>query len=463
MFKYLLGRLLLILPTVWLISSVVFLVSRLIPGTYADNFAESREGSVGAINITDRAAYLKDLASTGLDKPLFYFSWRTQAQPDTLHRVFPVLHQTFLQNLISRYGNWPSITAYYQSLLSLQKEAGQLSAAGPPYGLVLAQTASLFQTAEPQRIKATFRQLHQTTRKDSGNWQKAVIFSEQRFEQLVKEATPYKNILPALRLHGLDNQYHAWFTSILNNNWGYSFRDAQPVTAILQQAIQNTLLLLISSLILIFALAIELSLILCQAKKRNWRRIILPVLYIIESIPLFIITLFVLVLLASTGHLNIGSGVAYHEADNWLIAFGDQLSHLLLPMLCLVLASLPYVTTQFYQALQQVLTSEYITTAQAKGLSEKRVLRRHAFRNILLPVITLFTGYLPALISGAVVIEVIFTIPGTGRLLAESVSARDFPVVIGLVLFVAILKAGSHLLADFLYFTADPRTRQKIT
>jgi len=90
------------------------------------------------------------------------------------------------------------------------------------------------------------------------------------------------------------------------------------------------------------------------------------------------------------------------------------------------------------------------------------VLRRHAFRNILLPVITLFTGYLPALVSGAIVIEVIFAIPGTGRLLAESVLARDYPVVMGLVLFVATLKAVSHLLADFLYFTADPRTRQKI-
>ena len=463
MFKYLLGRLLLILPTVWLIGSVVFLVSRLIPGTYADNFAESREGSVGAVNITNRTAYLKDLASKGLDKPLFYFSWRTQAQPDTLHRVFPKLHQTFLQDLISRYGNWPKVSAYYQSLLFLQKETGQLSGTEQQYKLVPAQIASLFQTAEPQKIKRTFRHLHQTSRIGSGNWQKAVKLSEQRFEQLQKEATPYRNILPALRLHGLNNRYHAWMAGFLKNDWGNSLRDAQPVTAIIHQAIQNTLLLLFSSLLLVFALAIELSLILCQTKRRSWRRIILPALYIIESIPLFIITLFILVLMASTGHVNIGSSASYNEADNWLMAFVDQLKHLLLPMFCLVLASLPYVTTQFYQALQQVLTSEYITTARAKGLSEKRVLRHHAFRNILLPVITLFTGYLPALISGAIVIEVIFAIPGTGRLLADSVSASDFPVVIGLVLFVATLKAGSHLLADFLYFAADPRTRQKIT
>ncbi len=100
--------------------------------------------------------------------------------------------------------------------------------------------------------------------------------------------------------------------------------------------------------------------------------------------------------------------------------------------------------------------------ARAKGLSAKVVLRRHVLRNAVLPLITLFTGFLPGLISGAVVVEVIFAIPGTGRLLADSVLARDYPVVLGLVFFLALLKAASHVLADLLYFVADPRTRLKL-
>jgi peptide/nickel transport system permease protein len=101
-------------------------------------------------------------------------------------------------------------------------------------------------------------------------------------------------------------------------------------------------------------------------------------------------------------------------------------------------------------------------TARAKGLPARVVLRRHVLRNAVLPLITLFTGFLPSLISGAVVVEVIFALPGTGRLLADSVLARDYPVVLGLVLLLATLKAAAHVLADVLYFAADPRTRLKI-
>jgi len=468
MLKYMLGRLLLILPTVWLISSVVFLVSRLIPGSYADNFAEMQEGSVSGVGKSlTRATHLMALAHIGQDKPLFYFSIRPQAQPDTLQRVFPVQHQKFLQTFISSYGNWPFISAYYKSLLGLQEATASLSLEGPHYGLVQEQMALLFRTTEPDKIERIFRRLRQVSGTSSGNWHQALLTAGRNLSRLTKKAEPYQNFWPVFYLHGLDNQYHIWLKDFLKIDLGYSLRDSQPVITVLKTAIQNTLFLIISSLVLVFALAIELSLVLSRKKSSRWSQVVLPALYILESIPLFIIALFVLILLAGTGYLSLfplfGLGSVADGTENWIFALGDRIYHLLLPILCLVISSLPYVTTQFYQALQQVLASEYIITARSKGLSEKKVLRRHAFRNILLPVITLFTGYLPALVSGAIVIEVIFAIPGTGRLLAESVLARDYPVVMGLVLFVATLKAGSHLLADFLYFTADPRTRQKIT
>ncbi|MDQ4139488.1 MAG: ABC transporter permease, partial [Bacteroidota bacterium] len=102
---------------------------------------------------------------------------------------------------------------------------------------------------------------------------------------------------------------------------------------------------------------------------------------------------------------------------------------------------------------------DFILTAKAKGLSEKMVLRRHVLRNALLPVITLFTGFLPALVTGAVVIENIFSIPGMGRLLVLTVNARDFPVLLGIVLYLGLIKIGANILADVLYFLADPRIR----
>lgn len=353
MLRFLLRRLLLLLPTVWIIMSVVFLLSRLIPGTFRDRWAEAEQAMIGGPG-QHLSSYDRGPEEEDREKPLFYFA----------------LH------------------------------------------------------AQPQR--------------------------------------PW---LPALSWQGTQNQYHAWLVQLLQGDLGYSYRDRQPVTAILAQALGPTLLLLGLSLLFTFLTSIELSLALMAEGGRRWRRPVLSLLFILDSIPLFIMALVLLALLAGTGYLNwfplFGLGYAAPGTSGWQV-FVDRLYHLMLPALCLVLAGIPYVTTQLYRVMQQVSGAAYIMTARAKGLPAKVVLRRHVLRNALLPLITLFTGFLPSLISGAVVVEVIFAIPGTGRLLADSVLARDYPVVLGLVFLLALLKATSHLLADFLYFTADPRTRVTI-
>lgn len=463
--RYLLTRLLLMVPAIWLIGSVVFLLSRIIPGTFADRLAEANEEITGnyAGTQTDRRQYLQQLKTTGLDKPLFYFSLRSRAQPDTLDKIFPVQHQQFLRNLSGRYGNWPVIAAYYLNLRQLQ-QAVPPSPGGKGPAYLQEQVASLFHLVDPAEIKERLQQLKQTAPITLAILHQALTNVEKSFTNLRQQAAPYNNFVPVFKWHGLHNQYHSWLKEIIKGELGNSYRDKKPVLSILQEAMGNTLLLLLSSLLLIFFLGIELSLALA-GKQNKWRSLVLAILYILDSIPLFITALLLLTFLAGSGYLVLfpvfGLGVNASSNDNWLAGLLNQLYHLVLPVICLVLASLPYVTTQLYQATQQVLTSEYITTARSKGLSQRQVLRRHAFRNILLPVITLFTGYLPSLISGAVVLEVIFAIPGTGRLLTDAVLSRDYPVVIGLVLFIAALKAFSHLLADFLYFTTDPRTRLK--
>jgi peptide/nickel transport system permease protein len=432
-------------------------MSRLIPGSFADRYAENSE-SFG--KSPDRVDYLRQLEASGTGKPLFYFSLRTLAQPDTIERVFPVAHQQFLQDLAGRYGNWPPVAAYYQSLMRFQ-EAANAAFANDTIAAIDEPLALLFQITSPEAIKLNLRLIRKYQAINHRNFNSSLAALESRFNEMVQEAKPYYNLLPGIKWNGLNNQYHTWLKEIVRGDLGNSPRDEQPVLDILQQAIGNTLLLLAVSLVLVFFLAIELSLAL-TGKKNWWRRILLPLLYVFESVPLFITALLLLVLFTGSGYVVMASGPEA-ETGNWFTVFSEQVAHLALPALCLILASLPYVTTQLFQATQQVLATDYIKTARAKGLSETQVVRRHAFRNTLLPLITLFTGYLPSLISGAVVLEVIFAIPGTGRLLVDSVLARDYPVVLGLVLFIATLKVGSHLLADFLYFTADPRTRQKVS
>jgi peptide/nickel transport system permease protein len=109
--------------------------------------------------------------------------------------------------------------------------------------------------------------------------------------------------------------------------------------------------------------------------------------------------------------------------------------------------------------MREVTDADFVQTARAKGIAEGLIVTKHILRNSLLPLITLFSGFIPALLGGAVVIEVIFAIPGMGQLLVDSVLARDYPVILGIVLVMGLAKIMAHILADILYYVADPRIR----
>jgi peptide/nickel transport system permease protein len=147
------------------------------------------------------------------------------------------------------------------------------------------------------------------------------------------------------------------------------------------------------------------------------------------------------------------------EEANWLEFLSVRLYHLIIPITCLTLGSIPYVTSQLYAAMREVTDADFVQTARAKGIAEGLIVTKHILRNSLLPLITLFSGFIPALLGGAVVIEVIFAIPGMGQLLVDSVLARDYPVILGIVLVMGLAKIMAHILADILYYVADPRIR----
>ena len=137
----------------------------------------------------------------------------------------------------------------------------------------------------------------------------------------------------------------------------------------------------------------------------------------------------------------------------------DRLRHLVLPVLSLTLVMAAGVSRYVRTSMLEVLKQDYIRTARAKGLSEGAVIRRHALRNALIPVVTLLGLYLPLLFSGAVFVEMVFAWPGMGRLVVNSILARDYPVVMaGTFLFATMVVVG-NLVADLLYAAVDPRVR----
>ena len=152
------------------------------------------------------------------------------------------------------------------------------------------------------------------------------------------------------------------------------------------------------------------------------------------------------------------AGIKYWYADKTV---SEQImlnaSQLILPVLCITLPSLAYVSRIMKSKFSEVLSFDFITSLKAKGISEKRLYNRHVLKNGMIPYITILTGSIPGLFAGSLVIEIIFSIPGIGKLLLDSIYGSDWGVISGLVIMLSLVTVLAYLLADILYSWANPR------
>ncbi len=262
------------------------------------------------------------------------------------------------------------------------------------------------------------------------------------------------------RWNGTANQYHRWLARLLRGELGHSLRTGQPVAGQLGAALRCTLPLTGAAL----ALALGAALWLGQGlagPRCWWQGPVRALLLALQSAPPFVLALGLLLLLANPRALNWfpGYGLATEDGLTGWAWFGELAWHLALPVVSLVLAALPDLALQLEAALRHELGTDYATAARAKGLGEARLIRRHALPNALLPTLTQAAGLVPALLAGALVVEVVYALPGMGRLLASAAALRDYPVVLGGVLLTGAARLGALLLADVLYHRADPRIR----
>ena len=263
------------------------------------------------------------------------------------------------------------------------------------------------------------------------------------------------------RWHGRHNQYHHWLVALLHGNLGTSFRTGAPVATSLRHALAYTLPLTGTAALLAVAAALALAQGLAAAPW--WQQPVRTALVGLQALPLFVVALGLLLLFANPEILAWFPAYGLEQPNDGDLGAGEQLAayaqHLVLPVAALVLTALPELTLQLDAALGQELRTPYATTARAKGLAQRAVIRHHALRNALLPTLTQLAELLPALVAGAVVVEVVFALPGMGRLLAEAATTRDYPLLVGGVLLTGAARLLALLLADVLYLWADPRIR----
>jgi len=264
---------------------------------------------------------------------------------------------------------------------------------------------------------------------------------------------------------GLDQpvhtQFYAWVNSLLHGDFGRSYANHKPVTELLKQTIPNTLLLTVPALVIQVVVGILLGLI--QVIRHNsWLdRFISSFTLFIYAIPAFWLALMLIMLFSQKfGWLPSSQMISfsYDSMSVWQ-KIADRSAHLLLPVLTMSLASIGITSRYIRNGLVDIMDKTYITAARARGLSKKRIIFKHALRNTLVPVITVTGQYFPMLISSSIVIELIFSWPGMGRLVVLSSFARDYPVIIACTFLMAVFVVFGTLLADILNAIVDPRIR----
>ncbi len=266
--------------------------------------------------------------------------------------------------------------------------------------------------------------------------------------------------------YGLDRpvpeQFVKYVNSLAHGELGWSFSHDRTVREVLGRALPNTLLLMGVALVGSFGLGILIALIQVARRGSITDHALSGLTLFFFSMPDF--WLAILALLAFTYWIPIfpvGGAVdpVMHEYMGFGARILDRLRHLTLPAITLTLLASAAVARYQRAALLDVLPADYIRTARLKGLTEREILRRHALRNALLPIISLIGLSFPALLTGAFFIEKIFAWPGMGYAVVNAIATRDYPLVVGGVIIGSIMVTVGSLLADLLYAWADPRLR----
>jgi len=454
MYKYLIKRLLLFIPTLLVVSIIAFLLSTKAPGDPVQNLIQADFDQQFGIDIKDQAFRYQEVAKRlYIDKPVFYFSIHPLAFPDTLHRILPLEKRDATIALIRETGNWKAIQHFKQKL-KIQKlgKSNDIE--------VLSLLNRIEVRTSLAEIKSDLNLLSSLMNQNSD-----FESIQKSFQHVSQHKQNWKKWIPAFQWNGLQNRYHHWFSSFIKGDFGISMRDGRPSTEKIEEALKWTLSMNLIALFLIFLISIPLGVYQAEKKDSRFDKISSQFFNILFSIPIFWLATLLIVFFTNNEYgawTNWFPSVGVYIPDaelSFIQAWINFSSKLILPILCIVLVSIAFTSKQMRNGIISEFNQQYAKTAQAKGLSKKVTIWKHVFKNALFPMITIFAAAIPASIASSVVIEVIFSIPGIGRMMFISIINQDWPIVFSILMLIAVVTTFSFLIADLLYAWADPKVK----
>lgn len=248
-------------------------------------------------------------------------------------------------------------------------------------------------------------------------------------------------------------QYFRWLGNVAQLDFGMSLQHSVPTVELLKQRFPASLLLASTAMILATAAALALGIISAIKRYSIWDTLATLVAFLGLSVPGFWLGIMLIVLFSVQLGWLPSSGMVSNDG----VDLADRVKHLILPAFVLSTFAVAQLARYVRSSMVETLDRDYIRTARAKGLTERSVIGRHAMRNALIPVVTVLAVVVPRLIGGAVITETVFAWPGMGRLAATAAFTRDYPLVMTITMFVAVLVIVGNLIADICYGLLDPR------
>jgi len=482
LFGYILKRILIFIPTLFIISLLTFILISAAPGDPAETMLNRSSGEGQATDkLATERSYRELRHKLALDLPIFYFAVTNAAQSDTLIRIPTKNHRETLDRMIYDHGNWPQIETYYHRLKELEFEiiATKKDSTNTDALIELRNTvAKIFIHHEDVVLTGLFAELKQQSSRAENllSIRTKAEATESDYNKIKSEATPWKKYIPKIQWSGTENQYHRWLfgnakwfgeetdptksKGFIRGDYGISFFTKRPVKSVIWDGLWITMLISFLVIIIEYIISIPLGISLAVRKGTAYDSGMTVALFITYSLPVFWIGTMAIFFLCSPDYVEIfppfGLGDATWD-DGFFYKLGDLAYHLALPLIIASYASFAYLSRQMRGSMLTVLGADYIRTARAKGLPDNKVIWKHAFRNSLLPIITIFASFFPALIGGSIILEFLFTIPGLGQITYAAVIQKDYPMILTNTMFAAILTLVGYLVSDILYAVVDPR------
>ncbi len=447
--KFLVSFLLLILAAHFILTNI--------PGDSTTHlFSASENKSASA---SDYESMRQDILKKGLNLPDFYFSIHSAALPPVYFDTYKPEEKRNIKQMAYHFGNAETVENFLRQLQNSQTSFSDDSSRIIYNQLLTDYFSTQGNSEKPiQRLAAAYpanKLLAELSKKET---------------EMHQLKTTWKKFLPVVSFHS-DNRFHQLLfgtensEGLLHGSLGTSWQTRMPVSEMILSGFKWTILLSIISLLISLALSIFIGIKAGASDGSVFDRISSHSLFILYSIPVFWLAIILLMLFSNPHALNWlpASGIqpvgGFQEEKNILSRIISTIPYLILPLICFILPSLAFMARTIRAATAEIMQQDFIRTARAKGLPEKTILQKHVFRNVLLPVITLFALAWPALLSGSVIIENIFSIPGMGLLTFHAVQQQDYPVLSGVFITCGVFTLATFSLADILYSLTDTRLK----